>query len=145
MLRFLTAGESHGRGLVTIIEGIAAGLEISEDYIAVQLKRRQGGYGRGARMKIEQDYAEIISGVRHGFTIGSPISMLVWNKDWENWQESMSITSVDTEIEPVTKLRPGHADLAGVAKYNLDDIRPILEHGPLNVEQKVTKVMLSHY
>ena len=127
MLRFLTAGESHGRGLVAIIEGIPAGLAIDEDYIANELKRRQGGYGRGGRMKIEQDYAEIISGVRHGLSIGSPISMLVWNKDWENWQESMSVSPVDKEIEPVTKLRPGHADLPGVAKYNLDDIRPILE------------------
>ncbi len=127
MLRFLTAGESHGRGLVAIIEGIPAGLSIDEDYIAAQLKRRQGGYGRGGRMQIEQDYAEIISGVRHGFTIGSPISLLVWNKDWENWQESMSLSPVETEIEPVTKSRPGHADLPGVAKYNLDDIRPILE------------------
>ncbi|MCP4599711.1 MAG: chorismate synthase, partial [Proteobacteria bacterium] len=127
MLRFLTAGESHGKGLVAILEGIPAGLSISEDYIASELKRRQGGYGRGGRMQIEQDRAEIISGVRHGMTIGSPISMLIQNRDWENWQESMSVAPVDKEIEPVTKLRPGHADLAGVAKYNADDIRPILE------------------
>ena len=127
MLRFLTAGESHGRGLVAIIEGIPAGLTVSEDYIAAQLKRRQGGYGRGGRMQIEQDAAEIMSGVRHGLTIGSPISLLIRNRDWENWKESMSVAPVDKEIDPVTKLRPGHADLAGVAKYNLDDIRPILE------------------
>ena len=127
MLRFLTAGESHGKGLVAILEGIPAGLSIREDYIAEQLKRRQGGSGRGGRMQIEQDHAEIISGVRHGMTIGSPISMLIQNRDWENWQELMSVAPVDKEIEPVTKLRPGHADLAGVAKYNVDDIRPILE------------------
>lgn len=127
MLRFLTAGESHGKGLVAIVEGIPAGLSLSEDYIASDLKRRQGGYGRGGRMQIEKDRAEIISGVRHGLTIGSPISLLIWNKDWENWQENMSISPIEGEIDPVTKLRPGHADLAGVAKYNFDDIRPILE------------------
>ena len=127
MFRFLTAGESHGKGLITIVEGIPAGLSISEGYIAIDLKRRQGGYGRGGRMQIEQDYAEIISGVRHGLTIGSPISILIRNKDWENWQEQMSIAPVDAEIEKVTKLRPGHADLPGIAKYGFDDIRPILE------------------
>ncbi len=127
MFRFLTAGESHGKGLIAIVEGIPAGLSISEDYIAVDLKRRQGGYGRGGRMQIEQDFAEIISGIRHGFTIGSPISMLIRNRDWENWQEKMSVSPVETEIELITRLRPGHADLPGVAKYNFDDIRPILE------------------
>ncbi len=127
MFRFLTAGESHGKGLITILEGIPAGLSISEEYIAGDLKRRQGGYGRGGRMQIEQDFAEIYSGVRHGFTMGSPISMLVKNKDWENWIERMSVSPVDAEVEPVTALRPGHADLTGVSKYNLDDIRPILE------------------
>ncbi len=127
MLRFLTAGESHGKGLTALLEGIPAGLSISEADITADLKRRQGGYGRGGRMQIEQDYAEIISGVRHGLTIGSPISMLIRNQDWENWQEKMSISPVDSEIEPVTKLRPGHADLPGVAKYNFNDIRPILE------------------
>lgn len=127
MLRFLTAGESHGKGLVAVLEMIPAGISLSEDYIAVDLKRRQGGYGRGGRMQIEQDRAEIISGVRHGFTTGSPISLLIRNRDWENWQEEMSISAVEKEIEKVTKLRPGHADLPGVVKYNLDDIRPILE------------------
>ena len=127
MFRFLTAGESHGKSLVAVLEGIPAGLSISEDYIAVDLKRRQGGYGRGGRMQIEEDRAEIISGVRHGMTIGSPISMLIKNRDWENWQEKMSVSPVDKEIEPMTRLRPGHADLPGVAKYNFDDIRPILE------------------
>ena len=127
MFRFLTAGESHGKGLVAVLEGIPAGISLSEAYIAVDLKRRQSGYGRGGRMQIEQDYAEIISGVRHGLTIGSPISLLIKNRDWENWQNAMSISEVDREIEPVTNLRPGHADLPGVAKYNFDDIRPILE------------------
>ncbi|MDD5092837.1 MAG: chorismate synthase [Dehalococcoidia bacterium] len=127
MFRFLTAGESHGKALIAILEGVPAGLSLSEDYIAADLKRRQGGYGRGGRMQIEQDRAEIISGVRHGLTIGSPISLLIWNKDWENWQEKMSVSPVKGKTEPVTRLRPGHADLAGVSKYNFDDIRPVLE------------------
>ncbi len=125
--RFLTAGESHGKGLVAVIEGMVAGLPINEDYIAQDLKRRQAGYGRSARMKIEQDKAEIISGVRHGLTIGSPISLLIWNRVWEGWQEIMSVVSADKEIQPLTAPRPGHADLAGVIKYGIEDIRPILE------------------
>ncbi len=125
--RFLTAGESHGKGLVAVIEGMVAGLPINEDYIAQDLKRRQAGYGRSARMKIEQDKAEIISGVRHGLTIGSPISLLIWNRIWEGWQEIMSVVSADKEIPPLTSPRPGHADLAGVIKYGIEDIRPILE------------------
>ncbi len=127
MFRFLTAGESHGRGLVAIIEGVPAGLALDEDYIAYDLARRQAGYGRGARMEIERDRAEILSGVRHGITMGSPISLLIRNRDWENWTEVMSISPVEQEIEPLTRLRPGHADLAGAIKYNLDDVRPILE------------------
>ena len=127
LFRFLTAGESHGRGLVAIIEGVPAGLALDEDYIARDLIRRQGGYGRGARMEIERDRAEILSGVRHGITMGSPISLLIWNRDWENWTEVMSISPVEQEIEPLTRLRPGHADLTGAIKYNLDDVRPILE------------------
>jgi chorismate synthase len=125
--RFLTAGESHGKGLVAIIEGMVAGLPISEDYIARDLKRRQVGYGRSARMKIEQDRAEIISGVRHGLSIGSPISLLIWNKIWEDWQEIMSVSPVKKRIKPITMPRPGHADLAGITKYAVDDIRLILE------------------
>ena len=125
--RFLTAGESHGRALVTIVEGVPAGLALDENYIARDLKRRQGGYGRSARMDIEQDQAEILSGVRHGLTIGSPISLLIWNRDWENWKDIMAVTPVERDIEPVTRLRPGHADLAGAIKYGLGDIRPILE------------------
>jgi chorismate synthase len=127
MFRFLTAGESHGKDLVAIVEGMPAGLALDEDYIARDLARRQKGYGRGSRMAIERDRAEIISGVRHGLTIGSPISLLIWNRDWENWKQVMSVLPVEQEVEPVTRLRPGHADLAGAMKYNLDDVRPILE------------------
>src|SRR4030042_3843386 len=127
MFRFLTAGESHGRGLVAVIEGVPAGLSLDEDLIARDLARRQAGCGRGPRMKIERDHAEILSGVRHGLTMGSPISLLIWNRDWENWKQAMSTIPVEQTIEPVTRLRPGHADLAGAMKYNLDDVRPILE------------------
>ena len=126
-LRWLTAGESHGRGLTTIIDGIPAGLPLTEEYIARDLRRRQGGYGRGRRQKIEQDHAEIRSGVRHGLTIGSPIALLIENKDWVNWQETMAVEEVGAEIEKITRLRPGHADLAGVIKYAFDDVRPVLE------------------
>ncbi|UCC60461.1 MAG: chorismate synthase [Dehalococcoidia bacterium] len=127
MFRFLTAGESHGRGLVAVVEGVPAGLALDEDYIASDLARRQGGYGRGARMEIEHDRAEIISGVRHGLTIGSPISLLIWNRDWENWKQEMSVSPVERDVEPVTRLRPGHADLSGAVKYSLNDVRSILE------------------
>jgi len=127
MFRFLTAGESHGKGLVAVVEGVPAGLAVDEDYIARDLARRQTGYGRGARMVIEQDRAEILSGVRHGFTMGSPISFLIPNRDWQNWKQIVGVSPVEEEIEPVTRLRPGHADLAGAVKYHQDDIRPILE------------------
>ena len=126
-LQFLTAGESHGKGLLGILDGIPAGLEISEDYIDEQLKRRQMGHGRGGRMKIEKDHGEIWSGVRHGKTLASPIGILVQNLDWKNWTEKMSITPVDKEIKEVTLPRPGHADLAGVKKYGFTDIRNVLE------------------
>jgi len=126
-LRFLTAGESHGRGLTVIIDGLPAGLPLDEDRIAAELKRRQGGHGRGARMKLEQDRAEILSGVRHGLTIGSPISLLIWNRDWENWKEVMSVSAPEKPGPRITRPRPGHADLAGAAKYGLDDIRPVME------------------
>tara|TARA_Y100000814_G_scaffold83498_2_gene55682 strand:+ start:1342 stop:2514 length:1173 start_codon:yes stop_codon:yes gene_type:complete len=127
--RWLTAGESHGKGLSAIIEGIPAGLEISEELIASDLLRRQGGYGRGKRQQIEQDRAEIISGVRHGKSIGSPIALTMINKDHQNanWQTRMSIEPVDDEVEKTTLLRPGHADLVGTQKYGFDDVRPILE------------------
>ena len=124
---FVTAGESHGKGLIAVVEGMVAGLALSENYIARDLKRRQAGYGRGARMTIEQDRAEVMSGVRYGFTIGSPISLLIWNRDWENWREIMNVDAVDKEAEPITVPRPGHADLAGAVKYGVMDVRPILE------------------
>jgi len=127
MFRFLTAGESHGRALVAVVEGVPAGLALDEEHIARDLVRRQGGYGRGGRMQIEQDRAEILSGVRHGLTMGSPISLLIWNRDWENWKDIMGVSPAAKTVEPVTRLRPGHADLAGVMKYAQDDVRPILE------------------
>ncbi|TET44775.1 MAG: chorismate synthase [Dehalococcoidia bacterium] len=125
--RFLTAGESHGKGLTTIVEGMVAGLPLEAAYINKELKRRQQGYGRGPRMAIEEDKAEIISGIRYGLTIGSPIALFIPNRDWQNWQETMSVAPIEKEAEPVTRPRPGHADLAGVIKYGLKDIRPILE------------------
>ena len=125
--RFFTAGESHGKGLIAMVEGMVAGLPLEAEYINRELKRRQGGYGRGSRMEIEQDKAEIISGVRYGLTIGSPIALFIPNRDWQNWQEAMSVTSLEKEAEPITRPRPGHADLAGVTKYGLKDIRPIIE------------------
>lgn len=127
--RWLTAGESHGRGLAMIVEGVPAGLTLSEAIIAADLRRRQGGYGRGRRQQIETDHAEIMSGVRHGKTMGSPIAMTVINKDFENqgWRVRMATDPVEEEVERVTLLRPGHADLAGTQKYGFDDVRPILE------------------
>jgi chorismate synthase len=127
MIELLTAGESHGKGLTAIINGIPSNLEISEDYLNKQLKRRQAGYGRGLRMKIETDTAEFLSGVRFGKTLGSPISIFIKNRDWENWTEKMSITPVDNHIEKITVPRPGHADLVGVMKYNFNDIRNSIE------------------
>jgi chorismate synthase len=127
-LRFLTAGESHGRGLMGIIEGVPSGLSLSLEDIDTELKKRQAGYGRGGRMKIESDHAKIISGVRWGKTIGSPISLLIENRDWKNWQEGMaSEEKFEGSIPPVTRPRPGHADLAGALKYGHKDIRNILE------------------
>jgi len=127
-LRFLTAGESHGKGLVALLEGIPSGLPLSADDIDGELKRRQQGHGRGGRMKIEQDRVSIISGVRWGKTIGSPLSLLIENRDWENWQDGMSPDAAhEGSIPPVTKPRPGHADLAGSIKYNHRDVRNILE------------------
>lgn len=127
--RWLTAGESHGKGLTAIVEGVPAGLDISEDLIAADLSRRQGGYGRGKRQQIEQDRAEIMSGVRHGLTIGSPIALAMVNRDHQNanWQVRMATDPVDEDVERVTLLRPGHADLVGTQKYGFDDVRPILE------------------
>ncbi len=127
-LRFLTSGESHGRGLTGIIEGVPSGFPVSSEDIDRDLRRRQGGYGRGGRMKIESDHAEIISGVRWGKTTGAPIALFIQNRDWENWKEGMSPEAVHANsIKPVTRPRPGHADLAGVLKYDQRDIRNILE------------------
>jgi len=127
-IRFLTAGESHGKALIGIIEGIPAGLSISATDIEEDLRRRQGGYGRGGRMKIEADRAEILSGVRWGMTIGSPICLLIENKDWANWSEAMSPEKIhEGSKEPITRPRPGHADLAGAIKFAQKDMRNILE------------------
>lgn len=126
--RFLTAGESHGKCLTAIIEGIPSGFEINPDFINKELKRRQGGYGRGGRMKIESDTVEITSGVRFGKTLGSPITLVIQNKDFENWQKIMSTDPKDfTDEKAFSKYRPGHADFAGSVKYNQTDLRNILE------------------
>jgi chorismate synthase len=128
MLRYLTAGESHGKLLIGLLEGIPAGLSLTSEDINRDLARRQRGYGRGGRMKIERDAAEIVSGVRKGKTLGSPIGLLIHNRDWENWQERMSAEPGEIEEkQKVTKPRPGHADLSGVIKYGLDDVRDSLE------------------
>ena len=129
-MRYLTAGESHGPRLTAIIEGVPAGLPLTADYINAELKRRQGGYGRGARMKIESDQIEITSGVRHGLTMGGPITLNVTNLDHQKWLEIMSAADVDEKkkgLRKITKPRPGHADLVGGMKYRFDDLRNSLE------------------
>jgi len=140
--RFLTAGESHGPALGVTLEGLPAGIPVSADAIALDLGRRQRGYGRGARMTIEQDRAEILAGVRHGRTLGSPILLLVRNRDWENWTRVMQVEALseaqaaelvalveggNKRAQAVTRVRPGHADLAGALKYGFDDVRDVLE------------------
>jgi chorismate synthase len=128
MLRYYTAGESHGEALIAIISGVPAGLAIDQAFIDRELWRRQQGFGRGGRMRIEQDRAHIISGVRHGKTIGSPISISLENKDWKNWQEALPVEEGDPgKHKPVTSPRPGHADLAGALKYDLPEARYVLE------------------
>jgi chorismate synthase len=129
MIRYLTAGESHGPALVGILEGMPAGLAISEDEIAVDLARRQKGYGRGARMQIEHDRARLLAGVRYGETLGSPIALLLENKDWVNWQTKMRQDSPpeSERAEPLTTPRPGHADYAGAVKYRQRDVRNVIE------------------
>jgi len=133
MLRFLTAGESHGQALVAILEGVPANLVVDFDAVTAQLRRRQTGYGRGRRMLIESDRAQALSGIRHGRTTGGPIALLIPNKDWENWQRTMAVEGAPAADVPgvdrpmVTRPRPGHADLAGVVKYGSEDIRNILE------------------
>src|ERR1700686_247933 len=130
MLRFETAGESHGECLVATINGLPAGIPITLETVNRELWRRQQGYGRGGRMKIETDRAEIVAGVRHSQTIGSPIAILIRNKDWQNWTEALPVEDIDggeDKKKPVTRPRPGHADLAGALKYNFHDARYILE------------------
>ena len=131
MLRFTTAGESHGPALVSVLEGMPAGLPLLVEHVDVELARRQQGYGRGRRMQIERDAVEFLSGVRAGQTIGSPIAMLVANRDWKNWQDVMDAAPREGDPDPrrraVTRVRPGHADLTGILKYDRDDARDILE------------------
>src|SRR6476660_9612483 len=134
MLRFETAGESHGECLVATINGLPAGIPISLETVNRELWRRQQGYGRGGRMKIETDRAEIVAGVRHSQTIGSPVAILIRNKDWQNWMEALPVEDAEDaggggedKRKPVTRPRPGHADLAGAIKYNFHDARYVLE------------------
>ena len=133
MLRFLTAGESHGPGLVAVVEGLPAGLRVEAKGIAHELARRRLGFGRGARMRIEQDELEILAGVRHGYTLGSPVAIIIRNTEWSRWKHEMSPHPLDpdedlpAESRPLTKPRPGHADLAGMLKYDTKDARDVLE------------------
>jgi chorismate synthase len=128
IFRYLTAGESHGPQLSAIIEGLPAGIHLSADTLNHDLSRRQQGYGRGDRMKIEKDTAQLLSGVRWGESIGSPVTLVVMNRDWENWSEKMSpLPEHRDDSSAVTRPRPGHADLTGVMKYNLNDVRNVLE------------------
>jgi len=130
MLRFHTAGESHGQGLLAFLSGLPAGLPVDSAYVNRELKRRQGGYGRGGRMKIESDAAQFLSGVRHGKTIGAPIAILIENRDWESWKEALAVEDnpeTRAKYKPLSPPRPGHADLAGCLKFNLRDARYVLE------------------
>jgi chorismate synthase len=129
MLRFLTAGESHGPALTAILEGMVAGVAVSEKDIRAELTRRRHGYGRGTRMKLEEDRLEILGGVRHGKTIGSPVALVIHNTEWPKWQQVMAVGEEDAAPEepPLTRPRPGHADLAGMQKFGFDEARPILE------------------
>jgi chorismate synthase len=124
---FSTAGESHGPAEVTLVSGVPAGLGLLEEDINKDLSRRQGGYGRGGRQKIETDRVEFLGGVRHGYTLGSPVAMLMRNRDYENWRDRMSPQPSESEVKKVTLPRPGHADLAGMQKYDFDDLRNVLE------------------
>jgi chorismate synthase len=128
MLRFYTSGESHGEMLVANVSGVPAGLAIEQAFVDRELWRRQQGYGRGGRMKIERDTAHIVSGVRHGKTIGSPIAMLLANRDWKNWEQSLPVEEGDpAQHKAVKSPRPGHADLAGALKYDFAEARYVLE------------------
>jgi len=128
VLKYFTSGESHGEALVAFLSGLPAGLEVSLEFVNRELWRRQQGYGRGGRMKIERDTARILSGVRHGKTIGAPISVLLENRDWKNWQDQLPVESGDPKLHKrVASPRPGHADLAGALKYNFPEARYVLE------------------
>lgn len=127
MFRFLTAGESHGPCLTMVVEGLPAGLTVEKERIDSDLRRRQGGYGRGGRMKIEKDAIRFLSGVRHGKTLGSPITMQIENLDWVNWEERMNAAPIEAEIESVTRVRAGHADFTGAIKYGHSDVRNVIE------------------
>ncbi|TMD64446.1 MAG: chorismate synthase [Chloroflexi bacterium] len=126
-LRFLTAGESHGERLTVILDGVPAGLTLREEDLVTDLRRRQGGHGRGGRMAIEHDVAHILAGVRGGLTLGSPITLEIANRDWENWRQVMAVDAAEVKRKPITRVRPGHADLAGMLKYGADDARDVLE------------------
>ncbi len=140
-LRYLTAGESHGQALAGILEGMPAGLSLDRDEINRQLTRRQGGHGRGYRQQIEKDQAEVLAGVRHGTTLGSPIALVLWNRDWKNWQERMAVWDPPEQKKPVTVPRPGHADLAGAIKYQQTDIRNVLERA--SARETATRVAIA--
>src|SRR6201996_4636436 len=128
MLRFSTAGESHGEALVALVSGLPAGIPVEQEFVNHELWRRQQGYGRGGRMRLEKDEAHILSGVRHGKTIGSPIAMTLANRDWKNWEQILPVESGDPSLhKAVASPRPGHADLAGALKYNFKDARYVLE------------------
>jgi chorismate synthase len=128
MIRYLTSGESHGPALSAIVDGLPAGIPVTQEEINAQLQRRQQGHGRGGRMKIETDKAEVLSGIRFGKTIGSPVTLVIKNQDWENWTTTMAqFEKPEAEIARITIPRPGHADLAGRVKYGFDDIRPVIE------------------
>jgi len=129
VIRYLTAGESHGQALVGIVEGVPAGVSITAEYVNHQLWRRQQGYGRGGRMKIESDTVEILSGIRFGTTLGSPIALLIRNADWNHWAERMAVQGDGNAVEKITIPRPGHVDFAGSVKYGFDDIRNTIERG----------------
>lgn len=142
-MRYLTSGESHGQCLNAIIEGFPAGVEINQKTINKELARRQVGYGRGGRMKIEKDQVNILSGVRFGLSTGAPISIEIKNKDWTNWTEKMSVIPIENPPEKITALRPGHADYAGAIKYDQDDIRNILERS--SARETTTRVAVGAF
>lgn len=151
VLRMLTAGESHGQALVGVLEGMPSGLPLSAQEIDLQLRRRQGGHGRGGRMKIEKDAVRLLSGVRHGLTLGSPVGLEIENRDWSHWTERMSVEPVEQAVEPVTRVRPGHADLAGAQKYGHRDVRNVLERASARETAmrvalgSVARKLLSHF